>query len=174
MWKEDTWIFSRPSFTLRYSHKNCLQISNIYPCLKVQRFSTVIKLQAAGHFLALSVITGDGVRDDCHTLVLAACSPVFAACSPSSDSCLLLPDFTSADFINLLGALYGGPTRQVSSSHQFTLYLSSSSLPLPFSSLCPLFSSSPFLLFSHSALLFSSSLLHFSPSQVLTHPTWRC
>ena len=70
-----------------------------------------ITLQAAGQFLDLSVITGDGVRDDCHTLVLAACSPVFTACSPSPDSCLLLPDFASIDFINLLGVLYGGPAR---------------------------------------------------------------
>ena len=124
MWKEDTWIFSRPSFTLRYSHDFFLQISNIYPCLKVQRFSTVIKLQAAGQFFGLSVITGDGVRDDCHTLVLAACSPVFAACSPSSDSCLLLPDFTSADFLNLLGVLYGGPTRLVSPSPIFSNFTS--------------------------------------------------
>ena len=153
MWKEDTWIFSRPSYTLRYSCINCLQISNIFPCLKVQRCSTVIKLQAAGQFLDLSVITGDGVRDDCHTLVLAASSPVFAVCSPSPDSCLLLPDFTSADFLNLLGVLYGGPTRLASSSPYFNPYFSSS-LPL----------------FSHSALPFSSSLLPLSPSPSISGP----
>ena len=172
MWKEDTWIFSRPSYTLRYSRLNCLQISNIFPCLKVQRFSTVIKLQAAGQFFGLSVITGDGVRDDCHTLVLAACSPVFAACSPSSDSCLLLPDFTSADFINLLGTLYGGPTRSPPLiSSLFTSPLLFHCLFPPLSSLL-LFPVSSILPFSSPIFLFSSPLLP-SPCQVLTHPTWR-
>ena len=159
MWKEDTWIFSRPSYTLRYSRINCLQISNIFPCLKVQRFSTVIKLQAAGQFLDLSVITGDGVRDDCHTLVLAACSPVFAACSPSSDSCLLLPDFTSADFINLLGTLYGGPTRSP------PLISSLFTSPLLFHCLFPPFVlSSPLSRFFCSPIQLSSFPLLFSTS----------
>ena len=91
----------------------------IFYCWKVQRFIIVIIWQAAGQFLDLSVITGDGVRDECHLLVLAAYSPVFAACSPGPNSCLLLPDFTSADFLNLLGVLYGGPTRLVSPSPIF-------------------------------------------------------
>ena len=109
-----------------------------------------ITLRAAGQFLDLSVITGDGVRDDCHLLVLAACSPVFAACSPGPDSCLLLPDFTSTDFINLLGVLYGGPSRLVSCS-PFLILLLISYPPPPHIRLSTMYSykiSSPTLLTS--------------------------
>jgi hypothetical protein len=130
--------------------------------------------------LDLSVITGDGVRDDCHTLVLAASSPVFAACSPGPDSCLLLPDFTSADFLNLLGVLYGGPTRLVSTSPHFNPYFSSSSPLLKhlsyftFHSLSPpVLLSSPLPLFSHSALPLPSYFpLHFSPFLPLHLRSW--
>ena len=66
--------------------------------------------QDAGNFLDLSVITGDGERDDGHLIVMAAIFPVIAAVKETVDS-IILPDWMSNDYINLLALLYGGPTR---------------------------------------------------------------
>ena len=78
--------------------------------------------------------------------------------APGPDSCLLLPDFTSADFLNILGVLYGGPTRLVSTSPHFNPYFSSSQTFILF------YFSPPFLLLFYSPLHFPYSPILLSPS----------
>ena len=56
------------------------------------------------------MITGDSEEDDSHLLVMAAVFPVMAVV-PETTDCLLLPDWTSNDYMNLLALLYGGDER---------------------------------------------------------------
>ena len=56
------------------------------------------------------MVTGDGEKDDGHRLVLAAMFPVITAVPETAD-CLLLPDWTSKDYMKLLTLLYGGENR---------------------------------------------------------------